>query len=359
MSVFIDGRPVPHPGQFSSRTKRVLPFVDGGHYWLQWAIDSHEHRYAFADEGAMLEGVQQGLHGSRMAWLPHAGLQVSPVKLLSLHTDELEALRQLESSPPSNLLSNEVQSVLVRHGLLSNKELGAYRPFLAAVGAGDAPLLQQLDFRESLALYQLAQEQGGHNPPSEAQAEAARFALQHARRPIEFADYFRFYLRAYRPGGNSDLRLERATHALQTLLPMLFGYLDGPQLSHLPSPEQVRAAIAETLAANRHIGYARISLAAQQVAMFLGDGGGLQLDGERWREAARRQLRSAQAFLDNHPVSRGQLGQDGASVLFAIDGSKEQARIQVEDNVITLQDYRRTRRFAEDEAEIGYQADAV
>lgn len=359
MSVFIDGRSIPHPGQLGSRSKRVLPFIDGGQYWLQWAIDSHEHRYMFADEGMMLDGVQQGLHGSRMTWLPNAGLQVSPIKLLSLHNDELDALRQLEMGPSSSLLSNEVQSILVRHNLLGNKELGAYRPFLVAVGVGDAPLLQQLDFRESLALYQLAHEQGGHGQPTEVQGEAARFALLHARRPIEFADYFRFYLRAHPPGGSSELRIERATHALQTLLPMLFGYLDGPQLPALPSPDQVRAAVAETLAAKRQIGYARISLAAQQVALFLNEGSGMPMDGERLREAARRQLRSAQLFLDNHPVSHGQLGQDGASLLFAIDGSKEQARLQVEDNLITLQDYRRTRHYSDDEAEIGYQADTV
>ncbi|HEL2977220.1 TPA: hypothetical protein UMB92_000021 [Stenotrophomonas maltophilia] len=359
MSVFIDGRSIPHSGQLGARTRRVLSFIDGGPYWLQWAIDSHEHRYAFADEGMMLDGVQQGLHGSRMAWLPHAGLQVSPIKLLSLGNDELDALRQLETGQSSTPLVSEVQSVLARHNLLSNTELGAYRPFLAAVAAGDAPLLQQLDFRESLALCQLAAEQGGHAQATDVQVEAARFALMHARRPIEFADYYRFYQAVYPSGSSSELRIERATHALQTLLPMLFGFLDGPQLPNLPSPEQVRAAIAETLAASRQIGYARISLAAQQVALSANDGSGLQLDAERLRETARRQLRGAQAFLNDHPVSRGQLGQDGASILFAIDGSKEQARVQVEDNVITLQDYRRTRRFADDEAAFGFQADAV
>lgn len=359
MSVFIDGRSIPHLGQLGPRTRRVLHFIDGGHYWLQWAIDSHEHRYMFADEGAMLDGVQQGLHGSRMTWLPQAGLQVSPIKLLSLGNDELDVLRQLEMGPSSSPLVNETHAVLTRHGLLSNTQLEAFRPFLVAVDAGDAPLLRQLDFRESLALYQLAAEQGSAGQATEAQAEAARFALLHARRPIEFADYYRFYQRVHPTGSSSELRMERATHALQTLLPMLFGYLDGPQLPSLPSPDQVRAAIAETLAANRQIGYARISLAAQQVALFLNDGSGLPPDGERLREATRRQLRSAQVFLNEHPVARGQLGQDGASLLFAIDGSKEQARVQVEDNVITLQDYRRIRHFTHDEAEQGFEAGAV
>jgi len=46
-------------------------------------------------------------------------------------------------------------------------------------------------------------------------------------------------------------------------------------------------------------------------------------------------------------------------VQFAIDGSRAKALIQVEDNVITLQDYRRTRRHLGDEARVDYQKDAV
>jgi hypothetical protein len=140
---------------------------------------------------------------------------------------------------------------------------------------------------------------------------------------------------------------------------MLFGFLDGPQLPQLPSPEQVREAIAASLAANRQIGYARISLAAQQMALCFDNEPDLLLDDHSLREAVQRQLRDAQDFLNEHPVSRGQLGQDGASVQFAIDGSRAQALIQVEDNVITLQDYRRSRRYLGDEAQVGYQADAV
>lgn len=359
MSVFINGRSIPHRDQLSSQCRRALQFIDGGRDWLHWAFDSHEHLYAFSDEGAMLDGVQQGLHGSRMTWLPRIGLQIGPVKLLSLSSNDLDALHQVELGEGGHLASSEANGVLAKHRLLTNAELGAFRPFLASVGAADAPLLQQLDFRESLALHQLAVEQGASAADSGERAEAASFALLHARRPIEFADYFRFYQRMSTAGGSSEQRLKRATGVLQTLLPKLFGFLDGPQLSQLPSPAQVREAIAASLAANRQVGYARISLAAQQVALCFDNESGLPLEDDRLREAVRRQLRGAQAFLNDHPVSRGELGQDGASILFAIDGSREQARIQVEDNVITLQDYRRVRRYLDDEAQVGYPADAV
>lgn len=359
MSVFIAGRSIPQANLLSQSCRRVLQFIDGGEHWLRWAIESHEHRYAFSDEGTMLDGVQQGLHGSRLAWLPRIGLQIGPIKLLSLGTNDLDVLRHLEFGDETRLSHSEAQGVLARHRLLTNSELGACRPFLASIGAADAPLLQQLDFRESLALHQLAGEVGMSTAGGDDLADAARFALLHARRPIEFADYFRFYQRVRAGGGSSEQRLNRATRALQQLLPMLFGFLDGPQLPQLPSPEQVREAIAASLAANRQIGYARISLAAQQMALCFDNEPDLLLDDQRLREAARRQLGDAQDFLNEHPVSRGQLGQDGASVQFAIDGSRAQALIQVEDNVITLQDYHRSRRYLGDEAQVGYQTDAV
>ncbi|WP_439448273.1 hypothetical protein [Stenotrophomonas sp. ATs4] len=359
MSVFIAGRSIPQANLVSQSFRHALQFIDGGEQWLKWAMESPEHRYAFSDEGTMLDGVQQGLHGSRMAWLPRIGLQIGPIKLLSLGSSDLGALRDIEFGDETRLSHSEAQGVLARHRLLTNAELGASRSFLASIGVADAPLLQQLDFRESVALHQLAGEVGMSTAGRDDLADAASFALLHARRPIEFADYFRFYQRVSAGGGSREHRLTRATRALQQVLPILFGFLDGPQLPQLPSPEQVREAIAASLAANRQIGYARISLAAQQMAACFDHDPDLLQDDGRLREVARWQLRDAQEFLNEHPVSRGQLGQDGASVQFAIDGSRAQALVQVEDNVITLQDYRRTRQYLDDEAQVGYRADTL
>ncbi|OCK47784.1 hypothetical protein BA766_06975 [Stenotrophomonas maltophilia] len=358
MSVFINGRTTPQTSQLGPRSRHVLGLIDGGHQWLQWAIDSPEHRYSFADEGALLDGIQQGLHGSRLAWLPQVGLQVSPIKLLSLDNDDLDVLRRQEHGEHNRLLANEVQEVLDKYDLLTNTALMTFRPFLAAIGAGTAPLLQQLDFREALQLHELASEQRGAADAGETQAEAARFALLHARRPIEFVDYFHFYRLVASGGGSAERRIEDATELLRALLPMLFGSLDGPQLPQLPSPEQVRSAIAATLDAQRQIGYPRISLAAQQAALCLDRGAG-DLLGQahaHLRSRVHRQLDAAQAFLKEHPVAGGRLGQDGASVQFRIEGRHQEARVQVEDNVITLLGYRRFLADAGSPAMVGYLA---
>ncbi|MEG2805430.1 hypothetical protein [Stenotrophomonas sp.] len=351
MSLFIAGRSIPHAGLLSALCRQVLALIDGGPQWLQWAIDAHEHRYHFTDESMLLDGVQQGLHGARLMWLPSVGLQVGPIKLLSLGAEHVDALYRLEHGEHGSLLSDHVARLLATHALVTNAQMQACRPFLASIGAADAPLLQQLDFRDALAVYRLAHEHGAS--PDAARAEAASFALQQARRPTEFCDYYRFYLQATHAGSSVELRHERAAHTLQTLLPMLLGALDGPQLPQLPSPDEVRNAIGQTLASGRQVGYARISLAAQQCGLALH---GQALDHEFIRDAARRHMREAQAFLNDHPVHRGLLGQDGASVDFPIEASSQRALVRVEDNVITLAQYGRLLGYGGNEAEVGYQA---
>jgi hypothetical protein len=354
MSLFIAGRSISHVNLLSALCRQVLALVDGGQQWLQWAIDAHEHRYHFADESMFLDGVQQGLHGARLLWLPSIGLQVSPIKLLSLGNEHVDALYRLEQGEHGSLLSDHVSRLLDTHSLVTNTQLQAYRPFLASIGVADAPLLQQLDFREALALYRLSREHSA--TAASTHAEAASFALQQARTPIEFCDYYRFYLQGQHTGSSLELRHEHALHTLQTLLPALLGALDGPQLSQLPSPEQVREAISQSLASARQIGYARISLAAQQCGLALR---GPPLEHDLIRESARRHMREAQHFLNDHPVHRGLLGQDGASVDFPIEAAGQRAMVRVEDNVITLAQYSRLLGYHATDADVGYQVAPV
>lgn len=349
MSIFISGRPLPSIAQLGRHSQHVLGFIDGGRAWLQWAIESRQNRYSFEDETSLLDAVQRGLHGCGMTWLPNVGLQVSPIKLLSLGFDDREVLRRQEQDEAHPAMAQQVQQVLARHRLLTATALASYRPFLAAIGVASAPLLQQLDFRDALRLHQLAAEQQGAGDAGESLAEAARFALQHACNPAEFVDYFRFYQHLHPTASSSERRLAYAGNALTAVLPVLFGCLEGIQLSRLPGPAEVSTAIETTLLAGRTMGYPRLSLAAQQMAALLGKDPDQAPDRERVGALALQHFRAAQAFVADHPVGHGQLGQDGASILFVVEASREQALVQVEDNVVNLLDYRRMLRFADSE----------
>lgn len=341
MSLMIAGRSIVHPRQLSTLGQRVLSLLDGGTQWVQWAIDSGVHRYYFAEEGSLLQDVQQGLHGARMAWLPQAGLQIGPVKLLSLGQQDIDTLRRIEAGEDGHPLSLDFHDLLSRHALLTNTALQAYHPFLASIGVADAPLFQQLDFHESLALCQLASEEGTAMASEVPRAEAADFALANARRPIEFCDYYRFYHTVLHTADSAEQRRLDAMSTLQLLLPNLFEMLDGAQLTHLPTPKEVDQAINTTLASGRAVGFARLSLAAQQLSIDLPPA---HLGEQAVAEYARCRMRDVQALLGSHRVHSSRLGQDGASMHCLIEGADGHAVVQVEDNSVSLARYSPTRR---------------
>ena len=287
-------------------------------------------------KASLLGGVQQGLHGARMAWLPQAGLQIGPVKLLSLGQEDIDTLCRIEAGEDDRPASLRFHDLLSRHALLTNTALQAYRPFLASIGVADAPLFLQLDFHESRALCQLSSEQGTAMASDAPSAEAAGFALANARRPIEFCDYYRFYRTAPHTADSAEQRGLDAMYTLQLLLPNLFEMLDGAQLTHLPAPEEVDQAINATLASGRTVGFARISLAAQQLSIGLPPA---HLGEQAVAEYARCRMRDVQALLGSHRVHSSRLGQDGASMHCLIEGKHGHAAVQVEDNSITLARY--------------------
>ncbi|WP_448135826.1 hypothetical protein [Stenotrophomonas rhizophila] len=336
MSLFVAGRSILHPHQLSPLGQRVLSLLDGGVPWVQWAMASTTQRYAFGDEGSLLDGVQQGLHGARMAWLPQAGLQIGPVKLLSLGQEDIDTLCRIEAGEDDRPASLRFHDLLSRHALLTNTALQAYRPFLASIGVADAPLFQQLDFHESRALCQLSSEQGTAMASDAPSPEAAGFALTNARRPIEFCDYYRFYRTAPHTADSAEQRRLDAMYMLQLLLPNLFEMLDDAQLTHLPAPEEVDQAINATLASGRTVGFARISLAAQQLSIGLPPA---HLGEQAVAEHARCRMRDVQALLGSHRVHSSRLGQDGASMHCLIEGKHGHAAVQVEENSITLARY--------------------
>lgn len=353
MSLFVAGRSILHPHQLSPLGQRVLSLLDGGVPWVQWAMASTTQRYAFGDEGSLLDGVQQGLHGARMAWLPQAGLQIGPVKLLSLGQEDIDTLCRIEAGEDDRPASLRFHDLLSRHALLTNTALQAYRPFLASIGVADAPLFQQLDFHESRALCQLSSEQGTAMASDAPSPEAAGFALANARRPIEFCDYYRFYRTAPHTADSAEQRRLDAMYMLQLLLPNLFEMLDGAQLTHLPAPEEVDQAINATLASGRTVGFARISLAAQQLSIDLAPA---HLREQAVAEYARCRMRDVHALLGSHRVHSSRLGQDGARMHCLIEGADGHAVVQVEDNSISLARYSPTRRDDAGEATVGDQA---
>jgi hypothetical protein len=339
MTVSVANKLIDGPGGPSELGALVLGFIDGGTEWLKWAAGAASASYDFPDETAMLAQVQQKLHGSSATLLPTLGLMVSPVKLMTLNPTELRAMAQAEAGDAAT----GINSILSAHGLMTQSDLDAVPAFLASLGIGDAALFQCLGLNDMINLGGLtAPPQPGAGEP-ELQRDAARFALQQARTPEQFADYYRAYLalKAKLNAGESTPGQDeaQASAAVQTLQPSVLTALDGPRVDGLVPPSEVAAAVSAWLRQGRRIGFSRLSEGIRQIidnTTFTTETGAAA------QQAVDLYLANAQSFLSANPATTGQISQDGRSRVFPVQSGNLFAELtQNPDGGITLRQFRR------------------
>jgi hypothetical protein len=344
MTVSVASRSVSSPAGISELGRLALGFIDGGTQWLDWAIHDAGARYHFADESALVAGVQAGLHASPFALLPTLGLMVSPVKLMTIGVSDLRSLAAGEAGGKSATVSAQVKRILRAHGLATQADLASVQPFLDGLKVAAAPVFQCPGFGDRLALLELMSADG--KPAADLQAEAAAFAVEQGRTPREFVDYYRAYLdHAAALGAQADTPKKRAASAraaLDTLLPLLFAALDCPRVDGLVAPWEVSAAIDQWLTMGRRVGFARLSLGVGQV---IANGGFKEQTGAEARQIVDTYLAAAQALLSSAEPGPGLMGQDGASVRFPVKAAGGEAIVDLgPDGIISLGSYRAGKR---------------
>lgn len=332
MTVFIASRHIPHPGALSELGRLALKFIDGGMQWLDWAAASAAASYDFPDETAFLANVQQGLHGSPLTLLPRLELVISPVKLMTLSLADLRTIAKAEDGDGSSVVAVQIRKILGAHGLLIQSDLAAGRIFLAEAGVADAPVFQFMGIDDHLAVYGLLQQLEGQNAQNpELSKEAAAFAARQGRTPAEFVDYYKCFLHLAAKldalGTSAAHRAELAESALHTLLPLLFGTLDCPDVGGLVSPGEVARAVGAWLARGRRIGFARISDGVQQIVQHTAF---KSETGDAARTIVNQYLSAAQAFLAAVNAERGEMRQDGASCVFPLKSGDQEAELQLD-----------------------------
>jgi hypothetical protein len=330
----------------------ALAFIDGGPQWLSWASGEAASTYAFADEGEMLTQVQQGLHQSPLTLLPALKLLISPLKLMSLGIDDLRVLGKAEAgatdpetAAADAVTAQQVRTVMTAHNLATRDDLAAVDQFLTDIGIGGAAILQCLSLEDRKDLLELVSLPPMTEPDAANTmgAEAAAFAVDLARTPREFADYFRAYLAyAAKPktaAKTADQRRQSAYGAVQTLLPLMFAALDCPQVSGIVAPGIVATAVADWLRQGRRIGFSRVS---EGVCRIIDSTTFTTETGTAAQTVVNLYLANSMSFLAANPPTRGRMSQDGASCLFPIQSGNLYAELRLDGTGgITLRQFRR------------------
>jgi hypothetical protein len=339
VTLLVASRRIDRLHALSEHGRLVLGLIEGGRQWLDWAVDDPRARYHFEDENALVAGIQSGLHAYRLVLLPRLGLLVSPVKLMTLSVTDLRRVIKAERRVGA-MAAAAVKRIFAAHDLVTADELAEGLSFLEELEVANAPLFCGMALDEQLAIRDLLRLPDEHDP-TEYQDEAAAFALEQSRTPIEFADYYRAYPRLI-AGRKSDEskqdRKERAEAALATLIPILFNALDCPRVDGPAPAWEVSAAIEEWLLMGRRLGFSRLSQGVQQISEHAG------YEGQEDEEAERivgTYLAGAQTLLMSTPLGDGQVRQDGTCA-FAARSAKDEVIVVARPNgIITLSSYRR------------------
>lgn len=344
MTVFVANRLIQGPEGLSDRGRLALACIDGGTEWLHWAVNDPAARYDLPDESALLAGVQTGLHDTPLALMPNLGLLVSPVKLLTLSLADLSTLARAEGADTSAAVAALTPKIFADHRLTSQAELAAGLANLSELGVADSAVFQAMSFADRVALAGLLRLPDLPAAGSAVlQKEAAAFAIDHARSPLAFIDFYKTYLYMSAKTGvasaTAQQRLSSATTAVMTLQPLLFGALDCPQVDGLVAPAVVATAVKDWLMMGRQIGFARIS---QGVLNIVAHTTYAQETGDDARRIVAAYLIGAQGLLASAAPSGGFMGQDGASSTLPIETIDQQAELHLgPGGGVTLSGYRR------------------
>lgn len=343
MTVTVANRLIQGRGNLSDLGALTLAFIDGGTEWLAWAVGTTAFNYNFPDETALITQVQQGLHTSPVTVLSNLQLLVSPVKLMTFSLADLRSVAKVEAGDQDPVTLSRVNSILSAHGLLRQSELAAVPSFLGSLGVGSAPLFQCLGLNETIALWQLINLPQPRQGEPDIQGAAASFALQQARTPQEFSDYYLAYMaltaKMDSAGSSAAQRLAQADDAVQTLLPLMFATLDCPQVSGLVPPAEVAAAVNSWLRQGRRLGFSRLS---EGVCRIIDSTTFTTETGAAAQQVVNLYLANAQSFLSANDPKTGRISQDGRScVLPAQSGNLYAELLLGPGGGITLQQFRR------------------
>ncbi|MHB8285714.1 MAG: hypothetical protein ACYDD1_13680 [Caulobacteraceae bacterium] len=344
MSLTVANRLIQGLSGLSEHGRLALAFIDGGVEWVQWAVNDPAARYALADESALLAAIQEGLHDTPYTLLPHLGLMISPVKLLTLTLADLTTLAKAEGGDTTAAVTALTPKIFTDHKITTQAELAAGQANLADLGVADAAVFQALSLPDRVALAGLLRLPDLPTAAGTAvQKEAAAFGVAQARSPMAFVDFYLTYLymtgKSGAPSATVDQRLASANTAMTTLQPLLLGALDCPKVDGLVAPSVVAAAVKDWLMMGRQVGFSRVS---QGVLQIVKHSTYTQETGDDARRLVATYLMGAQALLASTAPSGGFMGQDGASSILPLETADHQAELHLGPaGDITLSGYRR------------------
>ncbi|MBI2512661.1 MAG: DUF4157 domain-containing protein [Opitutae bacterium] len=254
-SLTIDGAVIASASDLSATCQHVAALVPQANAWLAWAMTTPAAHLAFANESALINGIEQGLHGTNTR-LFAGGVQFDVTILFSLGQPDFG---NVVASLASGALTPAALAALAARGVRTEAEFAQIPAFFAGRGLAVPPQVAAANLAEKVAL--VAALDRWTATPAEAAVAATLFAQAQTATASAFIAAWDFHASVTAAGGGPDA----APQLWEILSPLAWPMLSCPAL-----PSSVDDGTLVAILARERAGFATVAHALANYAAYTG-----------------------------------------------------------------------------------------
>jgi len=314
-------------GSLSDKSQLILELIPNGVQWVDLSTSQPEPNYTFQSEPELVSAVLDGLHNTRLLYVPALALFVDPEKLYAMTTVDLRTI--VEATHDREI--DAALAVCGDYDLQTNTQLKSIvQKLLSKCGVSTNSLFQLMNLADMFSLEELADETQKVVSASLLK-EASNQALEMAQTPSEFADLVSFYIAVVDTlelvSEPAQIRQAKVSEVQVSLTPFAMEMLACPQISGSTSEEDINQAISTWLDYGNSIGFCSNARALQQLAQNL-DLSDLH-ESVLAKEVA-DYTGKIQIFLRNTSVQKPILRQDGNQLTYPVESDNPTAQLSLD-----------------------------
>jgi len=342
--ITLAGQTVRAIDSLSQSAVTVLGFIKNGNEWFDWALKQGDQHYSFVNESQLIEGIQYGLHGNNLLFIPKPGLIVNPSRLLELSADDIKLLSNEITPQGDNTVADlNTSKMLANNQLRVKSDLDVGTEFLEQVKVAQSTIFQAMSLNDLIMLFDMVNEASSSVSLNTAsQKEAAAYAVANAQSADEFIDLYEFYItllgRLNNSPGNATKRSLLADQYLSEIGETLYGVTDAPIIGQGLQATELRSRIQNWVDSGKRVGFRSLTHGACQVMKETTIGKpGVSLN---VNDAVADYLDAAQSFIKSNVATTVGLSQDGLMTDYKISNTSGSAALNINYmGILTLAEY--------------------
>lgn len=338
-AVWVGSRQIHAISDLDPSVEGVLTLIPGAGAWMRWAIKDAAVDLTFRDEPSLAMDVLRGLHNTDLISLRRSKLLVSPNRLLELGKHVIDVFVAYEGDEESNGTADRRATGLIEENhLLTMEQLAGALFKVESLGVGSDPMFGAPSLASLVALYEVFGDSSADD--AESSKPAAKFAVDRAATPAEFADAYSFFETVASVGWDcEETKVAQATLLWELLAPDLQTRLLAPQLRFPLTAEEIESLPDRFQEIGLTVAFRTQASGARQIARFLAFKGKL---GSPRFSTIDTFLEDAERFFEHAVYAGDRFSQDGRTQRLEFKNVKQggSGMLVLDDTgCLTLHDY--------------------